>query len=87
MRQVRPTILPCRLRIAEIRCSVRSIPALYDLDARKKIIDTHKDYAQILSYPTTPVEAFARDFSKAVEQTLARGGGLSVAITLTRNSD
>ena len=25
------------------------------------------------------VEAFARDFSKAVEQTLARGGGLSVA--------
>ena len=27
MRQVRPTILPLRLRIAEMRCSVRSMPA------------------------------------------------------------
>src|SRR5438045_3048722 len=27
MRQVRPTILPCRLRMAEMRCRVRSIPA------------------------------------------------------------
>jgi len=46
---------------------VRSIPALYDLDARKRIIDTHKDYAQILSYPTTPVEAFARDQAHLAE--------------------
>ncbi len=30
---------------------VRGIPPLYDLDARKKIIDNHKDYAQIIAYP------------------------------------
>ena len=35
-------------------------PALYDLDARKKIIDTHKDYAQIISYPQPPVEKLAK---------------------------
>ena len=39
---------------------VRSIPALYDLDARKKIIDGHKDYQQILSYPQPPIENFAK---------------------------
>jgi uncharacterized protein len=39
---------------------VRSLPALYDLDRRKSIVDGHKDYAQILSYPQPPVEAFAK---------------------------
>ena len=39
---------------------VRAIPALYDLDVRKKIVDGHKDYAQILSYPQPPVKTFAR---------------------------
>ena len=39
---------------------VRAIPALYDLDVRKKIVDGHKDYAQILSYPQPPVETFAK---------------------------
>ena len=29
---------------------VRSLPALFDLDHRKKIVDGHKDYQQILSY-------------------------------------
>ena len=38
---------------------VRSIPPLYDLDARKRIIDTHKDYQQIISYPQPPIEKFA----------------------------
>ena len=38
---------------------VRSLPALYDLDVRKKIVDTHKDYQQILSYPQPPIENFA----------------------------
>ena len=28
---------------------VRSLPALYDLDHRMKIVDGHPDYAQILS--------------------------------------
>jgi predicted TIM-barrel fold metal-dependent hydrolase len=39
---------------------VRSLPALYDLDFRKKIVDGHKDYQQILSYPQPPVEKFAK---------------------------
>jgi predicted TIM-barrel fold metal-dependent hydrolase len=39
---------------------VRSLPALYDLDVRKKIVDGHKDYQQILSYPQPPVEKFAK---------------------------
>jgi uncharacterized protein len=39
---------------------VRSLPALFDLDVRKRIVDTHKDYAQILSYPQPPVETFAK---------------------------
>ena len=30
---------------------VRSLPALYDLGVRKKIVDGHKDYQQILAYP------------------------------------
>jgi aminocarboxymuconate-semialdehyde decarboxylase len=39
---------------------VRSLPALFDLDVRKKIVDGHKDYQQILSYPQPPVERFAK---------------------------
>jgi len=39
---------------------VRSLPALYDLDVRKKIVDGHKDYQQILSYPQPPFEAFCK---------------------------
>jgi aminocarboxymuconate-semialdehyde decarboxylase len=39
---------------------VRAIPPLYDLDARKKIIDSHKDYQQILAYPQPPVEKLAK---------------------------
>ena len=39
---------------------VRAIPTLHDLDARKKIIDSHKDYAQILAYPQPPIENFAK---------------------------
>src|SRR5215468_8379793 len=38
---------------------VRSLPALYDLDVRKKIIDGHNDYQQIISYPQPPIETFA----------------------------
>ena len=39
---------------------VRAIPALYDIDVRKKIVDGHKDYAQILAYPQPPIETFAK---------------------------
>ena len=40
---------------------VRSLPALYDLDVRKKIVDGHKDYQQILSYPQPPIEKLRQD--------------------------
>jgi predicted TIM-barrel fold metal-dependent hydrolase len=39
---------------------VRSLPALYDLEVRKKIVDGHKDYKQIISYPQPPIETFAK---------------------------
>jgi len=39
---------------------VRSLPALFDLNVRKKIVDGHKDYQQILCYPQPPIERFAK---------------------------
>src|ERR1700683_194029 len=39
---------------------IRSLPALFDVDVRKKIVDGHKDYQQILSYPQPPIERFAK---------------------------
>src|SRR5262250_1448119 len=39
---------------------VRSLPALFNLDHRKKMVDGFKDYQQILSYPQPPVETFAK---------------------------
>ena len=38
----------------------RAIPALYDVDVRKKIIDGHKDYAQVLAYALPAVETIAK---------------------------
>jgi uncharacterized protein len=39
---------------------VRSLPALYDLDVRKRIVDGHEDYQQILSYTQPPIELIAK---------------------------
>src|SRR5262249_54549346 len=39
---------------------MRGVPALHDLDVRKKVVDGFQDYAQILSYPMPPVEEFAK---------------------------
>ncbi len=39
---------------------VRAVPALFDLDHRKKIVDMFPDYAQILSYPQPPLERMAK---------------------------
>jgi aminocarboxymuconate-semialdehyde decarboxylase len=39
---------------------MRGIPAIYDLDVRKKVVDTFPDYAQILSYPMPPLEHFTK---------------------------
>ena len=40
---------------------VRSLPALYDLDVRKKIVDGHKDYRQILSLPAAADRMIRQD--------------------------
>jgi aminocarboxymuconate-semialdehyde decarboxylase len=41
---------------------MRGIPAIYDLDVRRKVIDQFKnqDYAQIISYAMPPIEHFAK---------------------------
>ena len=35
---------------------VREIPCIHDLEVRRKIVGSFKDYAQILSYPMPPLE-------------------------------
>ena len=45
MRQVRPTTLPARLRMAEMRCSVRSIPARLSSPKRADVVDHVGDVA------------------------------------------
>ena len=40
---------------------VRALPALFDLDHRKKIVDLYPDYAQILSYPQPPLEVLVKE--------------------------
>src|SRR6202012_3942227 len=39
---------------------IRSLPALFDINVRKKIVDGHKAYQQILSYAQPPIEKFAK---------------------------
>jgi predicted TIM-barrel fold metal-dependent hydrolase len=39
---------------------MREVPCIHDLDIRKKVVDTFKDYAQILSYPMPPLEVLAK---------------------------
>ncbi|MBV9348296.1 MAG: amidohydrolase [Pseudolabrys sp.] len=39
---------------------MRSIPAIYDLDHRRKMVESFPDYGQILSYPMPPVETLAK---------------------------
>src|SRR3978361_580688 len=47
---------------------MREVPCIYDIDIRKKIVDTFKDYAQIISYAMPPLESFAKgDGDKANE--------------------
>src|SRR4029079_15841855 len=49
------------LSLKDMGKRVRSIPALFELDVRKKIVDGFADYAQIPSYPQPPLETIARD--------------------------
>jgi uncharacterized protein len=38
---------------------MRSVPCIYDLDERRRVVSMFPDYAQILSYPMPPLETFA----------------------------
>jgi predicted TIM-barrel fold metal-dependent hydrolase len=39
---------------------MRELPAIHDLDVRKKVVDTFKDYAQILSHGMPPLEVLVK---------------------------
>jgi len=46
---------------------MREVPCIYDLDLRKKVVDTFPDYAQIISYAMPPLEVFAKGDAAQVE--------------------
>ena len=46
--------------LGDIVKRVSEIPCMHDLDVRKKIVDSFKDYAQILSYSMPPIELLAK---------------------------
>jgi aminocarboxymuconate-semialdehyde decarboxylase len=56
---------------------MRSVPAIYDLDHRRRMVESFPDYAQILSYPMPPVETLAtspeqlEDYCKVINDGLA----------------
>jgi predicted TIM-barrel fold metal-dependent hydrolase len=46
---------------------MREVPCIHDLDARRKVIDTFPDYAQIISYAMPPLEVFAKSQGDAAK--------------------
>jgi uncharacterized protein len=46
---------------------MKGVPAIYDLDVRRKIVDSFPDYCQILSYPMPPLEAMTDKPEQAEE--------------------
>ena len=47
---------------------MREVPCIHDLDERRRVVDTFKDYAQIISYAMPPLEAFSKGDGAAVEE-------------------
>ncbi len=47
---------------------MREVPCIHDLEIRKKVVDTFKDYAQIISYAMPPLEVFAKGDGAKVEE-------------------
>ncbi len=56
---------------------MRSIPAIYDLDHRRKMVESFPDYAQILSYPMPPVETLAKSPEQLEEYCKVINDGLA----------
>lgn len=46
---------------------MREVPCIHDLDERRRVVDTFKDYAQIVSYAMPPLELFAKGNAAEVE--------------------
>ena len=47
---------------------MREVPCIHDLDERRRVADTFKDYAQILSYPMPPLENLAKGKPAEIEE-------------------
>jgi aminocarboxymuconate-semialdehyde decarboxylase len=52
---------------ADIGKRMRGIPAIYDLNVRKKVVDKFKDYAQIVSYSMPAPEIMASNPNQVEE--------------------
>jgi aminocarboxymuconate-semialdehyde decarboxylase len=72
------------LSLKDMGKRVRSIPALFDLDVRKKIVDGFPDYAQILSYPQPPLESIAQSPAQLDELTRMINAGFAELCTKER---
>jgi len=64
---------------------VRSLPALFDLNVRKKIVDGHKDYQQIFAYPQPPIDRFAKTPQDANEFCRIINDGFASSLLSTRS--
>lgn len=64
--------------IKDIGKRVQEIPALHDLDLRRKLVDSFPDYAQVLSLPMPSLEALAQgDPARAVEYAKVGNDGMA----------
>ena len=43
------------------------VPAIFDINVRKKVVDKFKDYSQVLSYPMPPFELMTKDPAETEE--------------------
>ena len=53
---------------ADIGKRVREIPCIHDLEVRRRIVDSFKDYAQIISYPMPPLEVMTKGDAALTEE-------------------
>jgi aminocarboxymuconate-semialdehyde decarboxylase len=47
---------------------MRGVPCIHDLDERRRVVETFKDYSQILSYPMPPLELLSKGNPAEIEE-------------------